>query len=78
MASSAPHSDGDASRLSPPGYLSKAEAAERLGISTKTLDRRRSKEPLLKANELRKGNQVFFPHAAIAEFFELCQKRGHI
>lgn len=62
----------------PPGYLSKAEAANELGVSTKTLDRRRALEPLLKSSEFRKGNQIYFPQSVIAEYFQLCQKRGHI
>lgn len=61
----------------PPGYLSKIEAAQRIGFSTKTLDRRIKSEPLL-SEVLRKGRQVFLPIAAVEAYFEMCQKRGHL
>ena len=62
----------------PPGYLSKADAARHLGVSTKTLDRRRAIEPMLKDHELRKGNQVYFPRRVVEQYFQMCQKRGRI
>lgn len=77
MARFGHHSDGDASRLSPPGYMSKAEAAKRLGISTKTLDRRIKTEPIL-SGILRKGRQVFLRAESVEAFFELCEERGQI
>lgn len=65
------------SPLTPPGYLSKVDAAERLGISTKTLDRRIKTEPVL-SGILRKGRQVFLPVEAVDSFFEICRERGRI
>lgn len=61
----------------PPGYLSKAEAAQRLGVSVKTLDRRMRTEKLL-TNVLRKGRQVFLPIEALDAYFRLGQERGYI
>lgn len=64
-------------RHQPPGYLSKAEAAERLGISTKTLERRLKTEPTL-ARVLRKGRQVFLPVQDVEAYFRRVQERGYI
>ncbi len=61
----------------PPGYVSKAETAERLGISVKTLDRRMKMEGIL-GRVLRKGRQLWFPLQEVEAFFELCQRRGRI
>lgn len=61
----------------PPGYLSKADAAQRLGVSVKTLDRRMRTEELL-SNVMRKGRQVFLPIAALDAYFRLGQERGYI
>lgn len=61
----------------PAGFMTKYEAAERLGLSTKTLDRRRKSEPLLQQT-LRKGNQVLFREAVIQRYFALCEQRGHL
>ncbi len=65
------------SRPIPPGYLSKAQAAKRLGISIKTLDRRRQTEPTLDA-ELNKGGQLLFREPVIEAYFRLCKERGYI
>lgn len=61
----------------PPGYLSKAEAAERLGISVKTLDRRMKTEQLL-SRVLRKGRQVFLRIEDVQAYFRHGQERGFI
>ena len=65
------------SRHCPPGYMTKAEAAERLGISTKTLDRRRKFEDSF-GSVLLKGRQVLFPISDVEAYFELCKQRGRI
>lgn len=65
------------SPFTPPGYLSKAEAARRLGISVKTLDRRMKTESLL-SRVLRKGRQVFLPADVVEEYFRHGQQRGYI
>ncbi len=61
----------------PEGYCSKAEAARRLGISEKTLDRRRQAEPLL-ANVLCIGRRVLLPIRDVEAYFHLCQQRGYV
>lgn len=63
--------------FTPPGYLSKAEAARRLGISVKTLDRRMKTESHL-ARVLRKGRQVFLPEKDVMEYFRFGEQRGYI
>lgn len=61
----------------PPGYLSKAQAADRLGISTKTLDRRRKTEPHLES-DMSKGGQVLFREPVIEAYWRLSKERGYI
>lgn len=61
----------------PPGYVSKAEAAERLGISEKTLERRMKAEDL-GARVLRVGRRVFLLAADVEAHFRLGQERGDI
>lgn len=61
----------------PEGYLTKAEAAARLGMSTKTLERRMKTEPLLQ-RVLRKGRQLLFPADAISAYFQLAEERGQL
>lgn len=63
----------------PPGYLSKSQAAERLGMSTKTLDRRTKTEPALGrvTRKGRQGGQVLFPIEVVEAYAQLAEKRGH-
>lgn len=63
--------------ISPPGYLSKSEAAERLGMSVKTLDRRRMTEPTF-GRELRKGRQVFLSVQGVEAYARLSRERGYL
>lgn len=64
-------------RRTPSGYLDKRDAAEYLGMSTKTLDRRRQTEPLLQRT-LRKGRQLFFLEESVRQYLELAKQRGCI
>ena len=61
----------------PPGYLTKAEAAERLGFSQKTLDRRMKTEPCL-ARALRIGQRVWLREDDISAYFKRSQDRGYL
>jgi predicted site-specific integrase-resolvase len=61
----------------PPGYLTKDEAAERLGMSVKTLDRRMKTEPVLR-RVMRKGQRVLLLESAVEAYFKLAQERGSI
>ena len=62
-------------RPCPPGFMTKADVAKRLGYSTKTLDRRRKAEKVL-GRILLKGNQLFFPESNVEAYFEHCKQRG--
>ena len=64
-------------RYCPPGYLSKKQAAERLGICVKTLDRRLKTQQLVAA-VLRKGRQVYLSARDIEAYFRNGQERGYI
>lgn len=64
-------------RRCPPGYITKAEAAERLGVSTKTLDRRRKSEDSL-SRTLLKGRQVLFLVSDVEAYFKCCKARGRL
>lgn len=66
-----------APRYCPPGFLSKSQAAQRLGVSTKTLERRMKTEPLL-SRVLRKGRQVFLSVDDVEAYFRLGRERGFI
>ena len=59
----------------PPGYVSKAEAAERLGISEKTLERRMKAEDL-GARVLRVGRRVFLLAADVEAHSVLVKSGG--
>ena len=61
----------------PPGYLNKKACASRIGISSRTFDRRRQLEPLLQ-EVICVGKQVFFKETAIEEYIRLVQKRGFL
>lgn len=61
----------------PPGYVTKAEGAQRLGVCTKTLDRRIKNEAGL-FRILRKGRQVWLREDDVEAYFELSQQRGHL
>lgn len=61
----------------PPGYVTKAEAADRLGMSTKTLERRIRTEPVL-GRILRKGKQVWLRVQDVEAYFRLAQERGSL
>jgi len=62
---------------SPPGYWTKAQAAQRLGMSTKTLERRMKTERLL-SRVLRKGRQVWLRTQDVDAYFRLGEERGYI
>jgi len=61
----------------PPGYLTKVQAAARLGMSTKTLDRRMKTEQLLQ-DFIRKGRQIFLRDVAVEAYYQHSQDRGYI
>ncbi|GJM17941.1 MAG: hypothetical protein DHS20C14_01540 [Phycisphaeraceae bacterium] len=61
----------------PPGYLTKTDAAQRLGMCLKTLERRMKTEPVL-SQVLRKGRQVFFSERAVEAYYKLAQQRGYL
>ena len=61
----------------PPGYLSKAEAADRLGISEKTLDRRMRAEDFA-ARVLRVGKRVWVLASDVDAYFRRGQERGYL
>lgn len=61
----------------PPGFMSKVQAALRLGMSTKTLDRRLKTEPLLR-DLIRKGKQIFIRETAVEAYYQHSQERGHL
>lgn len=61
----------------PEGYLTKSEAADRLGISEKTLDRR------IKAGEmctklLLAGRRVWVLARDVDSYFVICKQRGYV
>lgn len=64
-------------RYCPPGYLTKADAARRLGVCLKTLERRMKTEPVL-SDVLRKGRQIFFRERDVEAYYKLAQQRGYI
>jgi len=61
----------------PPGFLTKTEAAERLGMSSKTLERRIKTEELL-SRVVRKGRQVFLSERDVEAYFARGIERGYI
>lgn len=62
----------------PPGYLSKEQAAKRLGVGVKTLDRRLKTEPILSADCLRAGRRLWIAEICVERFFDCARKRGRI
>lgn len=62
----------------PPGYLSKEQAAERLGVGVKTLDRRLKTEPILAADCIKAGRRLWIAEICVERFFEYARKRGWI
>lgn len=61
----------------PPGYLTRAESAEYLGISEKTLERRMKSEQFV-ARVLRVGRRVWLLASDVEAYFRLGQERGYI
>ena len=61
----------------PEGYVTKNEAAAKLGISVKTLDRRMQTEELL-ARVLRIGRKVWLRATDVDAYFKVAQERGYI
>lgn len=64
-------------KFRPPGHYNKKEAANRLGISEKTFDRRRKTEPML-SKVLRKGKETWYLEEVIEAYWDLGMKRGYI
>lgn len=62
----------------PPGYLSKEQAAERLGVGVKTLDRRLKSEPILSSDCIRAGRRLWIAESCVDRFFEFARNRGWI
>lgn len=60
----------------PPGYITKEEAAQRLGVGVKTIDRRLKSEPLLSEAVLKAGRRLWIAEYCVARFFEYAKKRG--
>ena len=61
----------------PPGYMTKTEAAEHLGISEKTLERRLKTEAQL-ARVLRIGRRVWLLASDVESYFRKSEQRGYI
>ena len=61
----------------PPGYVTKTEAADRLGVSERTVDRRQRKEEWL-TRVLRVGRRVWLRAADVEAYFRLSVERGHL
>ncbi len=61
----------------PPGYVTRAEAAEQLGISEKTLERRMKTENAL-ARVLRIGRRVWLLASDVDAYFQRSQERGYL
>jgi len=64
-------------RNGPPGYLSKRQAAERLGVSTKTVDRR-LKLGDLHVKILRIGRSTWLLESDVEQYFAACKQRGYL
>jgi len=62
----------------PPGYLSKEQAAARLGVGVKTLDRRLKTEPMLANATIRAGRRLWIAEERVRRFFDHAQQRGCI
>ena len=61
----------------PPGYITRAEAAEKLGISEKTLERRMKTEKAL-ARVLRVGRRIWLLKSDVKAHFDRSEERGYI
>lgn len=61
----------------PAGYLSKADAAAKLGVSEKTLDRRLKAGDLVAAT-LVAGRRLWLKAADVEAYFRLVQERGYV
>lgn len=61
----------------PDGYVSKSEAADRLGISEKTLERR-IKGGEMRAKLLLAGRRVWLLASDVEAYFTLCRQRGYV
>jgi len=61
----------------PAGFLTKAEAAERLGMSTKTLERRMKREELL-SRVVRIGKRVLLPEKNVEAYLKRAVERGYL
>ncbi|MGP1346814.1 MAG: hypothetical protein ACTS3F_09150 [Phycisphaerales bacterium] len=61
----------------PQNHLSKQEAAARLGVCTRTLDRRRAIEGAL-PRVLKAGRNLWFPERDVESYVKLTRERGYV
>jgi predicted site-specific integrase-resolvase len=59
------------------GYLTKKQAAAKLGVSPKTLERRIKQEGIL-ADAIKKGQEWLYPESSVQAHFAACKRRGYI
>ena len=61
----------------PEGHYSKQEAAAKVGICTRTLDRRRKLEGVL-PRVLKAGRNLWFPVSDVEAYIKLTRERGYV
>lgn len=61
----------------PAGHFTKQEAAEKLGVCPRTLDRRRALEGVL-PRFLKAGRNLWFPERDVEAYVKLTRDRGYV
>ena len=61
----------------PAGHFSKQETAAKVGVCTRTLDRRRALEGVL-PRVLKVGKRLWFPERDVEAYIKLTRERGYV